>query len=70
MDLELLQVYKVYRLEGVDNSNLRSEYIVPILTFSPASFSGTSEPAIVYQVERSRKKMALFVVFTTLGGPV
>ena len=29
---------------------LRSEYIVPIITFSDVSFSGTSEPAIVYQV--------------------
>ena len=40
----------------IDDFNFRSEYIVPILTFSPASFSGTSEPAIVYQVWRSRKK--------------
>ena len=33
-----------------DDFNFRSEYIVPILTFSTVSFSGTSEPAIVYQV--------------------
>merc|ERR1719458_2394191 len=30
-------------------SCFRSEYIVPIITFSDVSFSGTSEPAIVYQ---------------------
>ena len=34
----------------IDDFNFRSEYIVPILTFSTVSFSGTSEPAIVYQV--------------------
>ena len=49
LDLELLQVYKIIRLH-VYNSILRSEYIVPIITFSDVSFSGTSEPAIVYQV--------------------
>ena len=51
LDPELLQVYKKIRLEEcVDSLILRSEYIVPIITFSDVSFSGTSEPAIVYQV--------------------
>ena len=51
LDLELLQVYQITTLkECVDSFILRSEYIVPIITFSDVSFSGTSEPAIVYQV--------------------
>ena len=51
LDIELLQVYKIITLEEcVDDFILRSEYIVPIITFSDVSFSGTSEPAIVYQV--------------------
>ena len=40
----------------IDDFNFRSEYIVPILTFSTVSFSGTSEPAIVYQVYLSQNK--------------
>ena len=47
----------------IDDFNSRSEYIVPILTFSTVSFSGTSEPAIVYQVYFHLKKNKKITTF-------
>ena len=54
-ELQTLSCFRFSKLSNmigvvIDDFNFRSEYIVPILTFSTVSFSGTSEPAIVYQV--------------------
>ena len=60
-ELQTLSCFRFSKLSNmigvvIDDFNFRSEYIVPILTFSTVSFSGTSEPAIVYQVYFHLKK--------------